>query len=59
MAAQVFACDVAMETIMAGNSLSELIACTSLDHGENVSNLLALECPLFIDGRATCIEGLF
>ena len=33
------------------------IASISLDHGTEVSKLLASECPFFVDGRAACSEA--
>jgi hypothetical protein len=35
-------------------SMYSEIACTGRDHGNEVLTLLASECPLFIDGFATC-----
>jgi hypothetical protein len=37
-------------------SIHDEIACNCRDHGSEVSKLLASECPLFVDGRATCLE---
>jgi len=36
-------------------SMHNEIACNCRDHGDEVSTLLTLECPLFVDGRATCL----
>jgi hypothetical protein len=36
-------------------SMHNEIACNCRDHGKEVSKLLTLECPLFVDGRATCL----
>jgi hypothetical protein len=36
-------------------SMHHEIACNCRDHGNEVSTLLTLECPLFVDGRATCL----
>jgi len=37
-------------------SLHNEIACNCRDHGEEVATLLTLACPLFVDGRATCLD---
>jgi hypothetical protein len=33
------------------------IAHISIDHGNEISRLLASECPFFVDGRPTCGEA--
>jgi len=37
-------------------SIHNEMASNCLQHGAEVAKLLTAECPLFIDGRATCLD---